>query len=191
MARNSLRRANLESGSAPLGRRACGRRERQPEEFVAGICSQQGLKTEIVRRSEVRPPVVAPENERSHRGGSVKMVSPSPGTLWQRPLAQLGRHRVWQTTGLPERPVIIPSPSHSLQTSEASALRTVRPCESWYCISCSINPSHSSRLDACPIVPDISLVSSSSNSTTNFHFVRRGFSVIPTYSINGRYKHKI
>jgi hypothetical protein len=77
----------------------------------------------------------------------------------------------------PFMPEIFPSPSHFAHTSAASAFRTNRPCELWYCISCSRSPSHSSRVSACPIVPDISLVSSSSYSysTTNFHFVRRAY----------------
>ena len=86
-----------------------------------------------------------------------------------------------QMTNLPFIAAIFPSPSHLAQTSAASAFRTIRPCESWYCISNSRKPSHSSRVSACPIVPDISLVSSSSNSTTNFHLVRRASWVMPTY----------
>jgi hypothetical protein len=43
------------------------------------------------------------------------------------------------------------------------------------------SPSHSPRVLACPIVPDISWVSSSSNSTTNFHLVRRASWVMPAY----------
>src|SRR5260370_7705064 len=76
---------------------------------------------------------------------------------------------------------ICPSPSHLAQTSTASAFRTIRPCESWYCISYSRTPSHSSRVSAFPIVPDISLVSSSSNSPPNFHLVLRASWVMPPY----------
>ena len=86
-----------------------------------------------------------------------------------------------QMTNPPFIAAICPSPSHLAQTSTASAFRTIRPCESWYCISYSTTPSHSSRVSACPIVPDISLVSSSSNSTTNFHLVRRASWVMPAY----------
>ena len=89
-----------------------------------------------------------------------------------------------QMTNPPFIAAIFPSPSHLAQTSAASAFRTIRPCELWYCISNSRSPSHSSRVSACPIVPDISLVSSSSNSTTNFHLVRRASWVMPVYCMN-------
>src|ERR1700724_2100265 len=40
----------------------------------------------------------------------------------------------------PFMPEIFPSPSHFAHTSAASAFRTNRPCELWYCISCSRSP---------------------------------------------------
>ena len=99
---------------------------------------------------------------------------------------EIGPRRPPQTSQISVPPflaTLVPSPSHWAQTSTASAFITVRPCKLWYCTSYSSSPSHSSRVSASPSVPEISLVSSSSNSTTNFHLVRKASWVIPSYCI--------
>src|SRR5580692_11568280 len=129
----------------------------------------------------VRPPAAGRADQRNRRDGSIGIPAHSGQKSSN---LETGPRRPPQTSQMTTPPfiaAIFPSPSHLAQTSAASAFRTIRPRESWYCISNSRSPSHSSRVSACPIVPDISWVSSSSNSTTNFHLVRRASWVMPAY----------